>query len=212
MRSAINENRTVQLALLALLALAGGFLLLKVTKGSGSQAAAPAAASTATTGSTATATGAAPADPASADPAVAGASTVTSTSGSPTAVPASMVPGGGAPKDLLKAYQRGNGVAVLVVRDGGTDDALVRRSSAKLDAIPRLSVFVTRAKGIARFAWLTQGVDVTELPALVVLQPRRISHGAPTASVSYGFRNGASVIQAAKDGLYKGPTDLPYHP
>ena len=71
---------------------------------------------------------------------------------------------------------------------------------------------VTKAKGIARYAWLTQGVDVTELPALVILLPRGLSHGVPTASVSYGFRDGRSVLQAAKDALYKGPNNLPYHP
>ena len=33
-----------------------------------------------------------------------------------------------------------------------------------------------------------------------------------TASVSYGFRKAGSVLQAAEDALYRGPTDRPYHP
>ena len=203
MRSAINENRTVQIILLAVLALGGGLLLLKTTKGSGSQTSAP-AASTASTDAGGTT--------AAVDPTAAGATSTASTPSSAPSVPAAQVPGGAAPKSLLRAYQHGNGVAVLVVRDGGIDDSLVRRSAAGMRSIPGLSVYVTRAKGISRYSWLTQGVDVTELPALVILQPRHVTHGAPKASVSYGFRDGASVLQAAKDALYGGPTNLPYHP
>jgi hypothetical protein len=205
MRKAINENRTAQLALLGLLALAGGLLLLKTTKGSGSQA------STATTSSpppAATST-----DPATAGTTLADGSTATSAA-SPTApaVPSNLLPDSGLPKSLVDSYKRGNAVALLVVRDGGSDDALVHDSLGALDGVPGLSVYATRAMQIARYAWLTQGVDVTELPALVILRPRGLTDGIPTATVSYGFRDSESVLQAAKDGLYKGPSHLPYHP
>jgi hypothetical protein len=200
MRQAINENRTVQLAMLGVLALLGGLLLLKTTKGSGSESssAAPTAASPAAT--PATAAGAA-------------STGTTDTSGASAAgVPASAVPGPGLPKGLLRAYRHGKAVALLVRRAGGIDDALVRNSLELLRLQPRVKIYVTKAEHIARYSWLTEGVDLSELPALVVLRPRRLSNGTPTASVSYGFQNAASVVQAVKDGLYQGPTHRPYHP
>jgi hypothetical protein len=206
MRSAINENRTVQLILLGVLALVGGFILLKTTKGSGSQS----STVTASAGTTVPATGSAitPATGATgtsaATPAASGASAAR--------VPANAVPGPGLPKGLLPAYRHGKAVALLVRRAGGIDDALVRDSVDLLHLDPRVKVYVTKAKQIARYSWLTQGVDVSELPALVVLRPRKLSHGTPTASVSYGFRGAASVVQAVKDALYRGPSDRPYHP
>lgn len=208
MRQAINQNRTVQLVLLAVLALLGGLLLLK-SKGGGSEssAAVPAATSPATTGTPAT-SAAVPAAPTTGVP-------VTSTSapaGAATAVPAGLVPGPGLPKGLLPAYRHGDAIALLVRRAGGIDDALVRNSVELLHAMSGVKVYVTKAQHIARYAWLTQGVNVTDLPALVVLRPHKLSGGNATASVSYGFRDSASVIQAVKDALYSGPNDRPYHP
>jgi hypothetical protein len=208
MRKSINENRTMQLVLLAVLALAGGFLLLKTTHGSGSgsgSASTPAASTGSSDSSGVAATAAVPVDTSA--PSASGGATQ-----SAPVVPTDQLPGSGVPKSLLASYRRGDAVALLVVRAGGTDDALVRGSLGRLQGVPRLSVYVTKAKGIARYAWLTEGVDVTELPALVVLRPRGLTNGVPTASVSYGFRDAASVLQAAKDALYKGPADLPYHP
>jgi hypothetical protein len=206
MRAAINENRTVQIALLALLALAGGFMFLKMTHGGASQA----STTSSSTGATTTATADTGGVSATAAP-ISGTGSAAAPGAAPP-IPANMVPGSGAPKSLLAAYKKGDAVALLVVRAGGSDDALVHGSLGRLNAIPRLAVYVTKAKGIARFAWLTQGVDVTDLPALVLLRPRGLSKGAPTASVSYGFRDGQSVQQAAKDALYRGPNHLPYHP
>lgn len=210
MRSAINDNRTLQLVLVAVLALAGGFMLLKSKGGGESTAAEPAATSTTGTAAAPTdpnsaATTAAPAtDPSTGLPVVSGAGAAT--------VPANLVPGPGLPKGLLPAYHRGDAIVLLVRRAGGIDDALVRGSVELLRAEPEVEVYVTRAMGIARYAWLTQGVNVTDLPALVVLIPRKLTKGAPTASVTYGFRDSASVLQAVKDAVYSGPTNRPYHP
>jgi hypothetical protein len=116
------------------------------------------------------------------------------------------------PRGLLRAYRHGKAIVLLVRRAGGIDDALVRDSVERLRSEPWVEVFVTEARGIARYAWLTQGVDVSELPALVVLRPRGLTHGVPTASVSYGFRGAGSVSQAVEDALYRGPANRPYHP
>ena len=53
---------------------------------------------------------------------------------------------------------------------------------------------------------------MNRVPALIVLRPRHLTHGTPTASVSYGFRGPDSVDQAVSDALYKGPRNLPYYP
>jgi hypothetical protein len=207
MRKAINENRTVQLALLGVLALVGGLMLLKA-KGSGSEGATTPATGTAA----APATGAAPAAPTTAVPAPTGTAVASTVPSGAATVPAEMIPGPGLPKSLLSAYRDGEAIVLLVRRAGGIDDALVHGSVESLSGMPDVEVFVTKARGIARYAWLTQGVNVTDLPALVVLLPRKLSGGTPTASVSYGFRDSSSVVQAVEDALYSGPTDRPYHP
>ncbi len=221
MRQAINENRTVQLVLIGVLALAGALFLLKFSGGGSQSSAAEStsadssagvAATAAPVGSTATAaTGTTPVGtiPTGTTPVSTGAAGAASAT---PPVPSELVPGPGLPKSLLAAYKRGDAVALLVIRAGGTDDAVVHRSIDLLNGVGDLAVYSTKAKHIARYSWITQGVDLTDLPALVVLLPRRITKGQPTASVSYGFRDATSVLQAARDALYRGPTDLPYHP
>jgi hypothetical protein len=217
MRQAINENRTVQLALVAVLVLVGGFMLLKVTKGSGNETATTAAAPGTTaapatgTATTAPATGTAPA---AVDPTT-GLPVSTAAPAGTGSVPANLVPGPGLPKSLLSAYHNGKAVVLLVRRAGGIDDNLVHGSVNLLGSssvAPDIKIFVTRAQQISRYTWLTQGVDVTELPALIVLRPRGLTKGTPSATVSYGFRDSASVLQAVKDAIYRGPAHRPYHP
>jgi hypothetical protein len=217
MRNAINENPRARFALVAVLVLLGVFALFKVTKGSGSET----PSSTSTTASTDPAA----TDPAATDPAASGVTASTDPAAASTggasaatpaaAVPTSLIPGPGLPKSLLAAYHHGKAVVLLVRRAGGIDDNFVHDSVKLLSSSsvgPKVKVFVTKAKGISRYAWLTQGVDVNDLPALVVLLPRGVTKGAPTASDSSGFRGPPSVLQAVKDALYRGPDDRPYHP
>jgi hypothetical protein len=207
MRKTINENRSVQLALFGVLVLAAGLFFLMKGSGSGSST------STAATAPAPTATGAVSTDPTTGMPVTDASATSSAVSGaSASAVPANLVPGPGLPKGLLPAYKNGAAIVLLVRRAGGIDDNLVHSSVDLLRAEPGVRVYVTKAKQIARYTWLTQGVDVTELPALVVLRPRNLTHGTPTASVSYGFRGPNSVLQAVRDQLYRGPTEQPYHP
>lgn len=212
MRQAINENRTVQLAIVGVLALLGGLFLLKGMGGGDDSSAATVAVAPATAG-TDPATGApsttAPIDPATGT-ALPTSSTTAATSG--TGVPPNLIPGPGLPKGLVPAYKHGKAIVLLVRRAGGTDDAFVHASVDRLRALPGVKVYATKAKGIARYAWLTQGVNVTDLPALVVLRPRKLTDGKAVATVSYGFRGPNSVLQAVKDAVYRGPTDQPYHP
>jgi hypothetical protein len=211
MRKAINENRTVQLAIVGVLALLGGLFLLKGMGGGDSSAATPPVAPTdagvvPATGAPSTA---APVDPTTG---VALPTTIPAPTTSGTGVPANLVPGPGLPKGLVPAYGHGKAIVLLVRRAGGTDDAFVHSSVELLHALPGVKVYATKAKGIARYAWLTQGVNVTDLPALVILRPKKLTHGKAVATVSYGFRGANSVLQAVKDAVYRGPTDQPYHP
>lgn len=115
------------------------------------------------------------------------------------------------PREVVDAYESGNTVVLLFVHDGGIDDRLVRDTSARLESLAGVSTFVVPAAKISRYAAITQGVGVQRVPALVVIRPKRVDSGVPTASVSYGFQSGESIVQAVIDAGYEGPT-VDYHP
>ncbi|HET9593736.1 MAG TPA: hypothetical protein VFP17_12565, partial [Solirubrobacterales bacterium] len=115
------------------------------------------------------------------------------------------------PHPVVAAWKADQTVAMLFVHDGGIDDRLVRQASAQLDGMSGVTTFVVPADKIADYAAITEGVGVDRVPALVVLRPKRLDESIPTASVTYGFQNGASVKQAVIDAGYEGPT-LEYHP
>jgi hypothetical protein len=76
-----------------------------------------------------------------------------------------------------------------------------------------VQLFVLPAKNISKYSRIVSGVDVDRVPALVVISPKRLTHGGlPSASVSYGFRGPKSVVQAVEDAEYTGKTNLPYYP
>jgi hypothetical protein len=205
MRDALNQNPVAQIAVVAVLLVVVGLLFAtRVLKGEDTGQAPPEAAST-----TSDLSAGAPAD-ASAATATDSASAA-SAAPPPAPVPADLVPGPGLPKRVLVAYARDRTVVLLVVRNGGIEDRLVRDAVRALRAEPNVEVFVTPAKGIAHYSRITRGVGVTRVPALVVVRPRRVGGAVPEAEVTYGFQSGASVAQAARDALYAGRT-VPYHP
>jgi hypothetical protein len=77
--------------------------------------------------------------------------------------------------------------------------------------MPGVATFIVPASKIARYASVTDGVGVNRVPALLVVRPKRLTHGNPTASVTYGFQGAQSVEQAVTDARYDGRT-LDYHP
>jgi hypothetical protein len=115
------------------------------------------------------------------------------------------------PSPVTAAFKANQTVVVLFVRNGGIDDAMVADAVEQLQAIAGVTTFVVPASQIARYAAISQGVDVNRVPALVVLRPKRLDHGTATASVQYGFQSSESVVQAVVDAGYKGRT-LDYHP
>ena len=217
MREKLNSSPIAQVAVVAVLVIAAAYLLLgrlqagvkkaaraarprprlppKRAPGSGESSAsteASAGGETTTAGATSTtATGAAGE---AASPAV------------PDSVPAPPLPAA-----VSSAYQADKTIVLLVVHDGGIEDGLVARAVERLKSDSGLAVFVVPARRIARYAAITLGVDVEQVPALIVMRPRRLSGGTPQASLSYGFQTPQSVVQAVRDASYKGP-EVAYHP
>jgi hypothetical protein len=199
-RKAINENQLVQVGLIGLLAVIVGFLLLTrvMNKSSGGEAPPAETTPAAVTPEAATP---APAEATPPDPAFGADAT------------GAFEAGPGLPSSIVDAYDAGKTVALLVVRTKGIDDRALRLTSIALATRPEVKLFVVPAKHIARYSRIASGVDVERVPALVVISPKKLAKGGlPNASVSYGFRGPASVVQAVKDAEYKGKTNLPYYP
>jgi len=221
MRKALNENPKVQAGVIALLLVGGVLLFMKMSKSADTGATGATTDPAAATAATATGgAGAVTADgvvPTAATGATAGAPvTPTAAPLAPTAAggtvsPEALVPGPGLPRDVAQAFARGNAVVLLIAKPGSTDDDLVRSS---VGAISRsgVSVFVASASNVARYSRITQGVGLSRVPALIVVRPRKVGGDAPQATVSYGFRDSQSIVQAVEDALYTGRDDVPYHP
>jgi hypothetical protein len=239
MRKAINENPRVQLAVLGVAALIFAFVLFtKVLGGSSAEPTDSAATDPAATGTTATGAPATPstdgtatatpstgatATPATGATTPSTATPPTGTDPSATAPATTPPPTGGAagtadgllatkglPQDLLVAYAMIQAIALLVFDPVSKGAKALQKATEDLSN-KKVAVFVVDVKDIARYSRITEGVSVTQAPALVVIRPRKLTGSVPTASVSYGIRGAASVKQAIQDGLYKGGT-VPSYP
>lgn len=115
------------------------------------------------------------------------------------------------PKEVTAAWKSGETVVLMIVREGGIDDRMVKADADALSSLPGVALFVVPSDQIARYAAITEGAGVNRVPALVVLRPKALSQGVPTASVSYGYQDTESVVQQVIDARYKGRT-LSYHP
>jgi hypothetical protein len=120
------------------------------------------------------------------------------------------------PAPVQKAFNENRTVVLLFVRKGGFDDRVVKADIKVLKRLeppgyPDPATFVVPADKIARYATIAQGAGVTRVPALVVIRPKKLDHGIPTASVREGVQSLESVYQAVRDAGYKGRV-LAYHP
>lgn len=190
MREKLNENPLAQVALIGALVVVAAIFLLK---GGGGESESGSEAETETSVTTSA-------------PAItpAGETPATGTAAAPPEAPPP-------PKPVTAAFDSGQTVVLLVVREGGIDDRMAKADTAALATVPGVALFVVPARHIARYAAITEGVGVNRVPALVVLRPKALSHGVPTASVSYGYQGAQSVVQQVTDARYKGRT-LAYHP
>lgn len=207
MRDALNNNPVVQAAVVAVLLVGAAIFLLLPGGGEEEEGATEATVHVAGTEISGTATGATPGE------AVEGA-IESATAGAPGAP---VVPGRLAaaapplPAPVLDAWMSDRTLVLLFVHNDGIDDRLVRNATRAVADFPNTSFFVVPARKISRYAAIAEGVGVERVPALVAVGPKRLQEGVPTASVSYGFQNPASVRQAVIDAGYEGPT-IDYHP
>jgi hypothetical protein len=197
MREQLNNNPLAQVGLIGVLLLAVGFFVMSMGGGSEEEEAAPGAGVPSVVAGT-------PAAPNAGE----------ATEGPPASLPA---PGSGAgapppmPRPVTAAFAANDTVVLLFVRGGGIDDRRVAAGVERLRSLAGVKVFIVPADRVAHYAGIAQGVGLERVPALVVLRPKRLDHGIPTASVSYGFQTPASMVQAVVDAGYKGKT-LDYHP
>jgi hypothetical protein len=189
MREKLNSNPLYQVAAIGVLLIAAGAFLLSTMGGGGKEEAEGAATP-------------------SAESIVA---TVAASEGAASMASVPPVPARPLPHRVTAAFAANRTVVLLIVKRGGIDDAMTVLASLPVGFVRGVSLFVVPADKIARYAAITQGVKVERVPALVVVGPKRLDHGIPTASVSYGFQSPESIVQAVVDAGYRGPT-LDYHP
>jgi hypothetical protein len=216
-RQKLNENPVLQAVILGVLAIGVGFMLITRMSGGGGgaqpDAGLPAAQEQQAAGTAVPGT----------DPAAAAPQTTPAPTEAPPASPAPSGQGGGAgeefvagpglPKEVASAFDDNKAVVLLIVRGNASDDQRVMPMVAALRERDDTAVFLVKAFDIAKYSRIATGVDVDRTPALVVVQPKRLTQGPlPSATVSYGFRGKASVDQAVDDALYEGRQNLPYYP
>lgn len=210
MRQALNDNPMVQLAVLAV----GGVLfavLLFTTVLAGEETVPPPTDNATAPGSGAAITESSSSGtavtPSETEPVTPAPATPEPSAGAPgtEVVPADdLVPSKGLPEDVLVALAKGQAVALLVIDPKGISDEKVKSYTERLEGRGDVAVFVVKAKNIARYSRITQGVQVSQTPALVVVSPRDRSNAELVASVSYGFRSPQSIDTAVEDALYDG--------
>ena len=211
MREKINSDPKMQAAVVAVLLLIAAFFFMTKMGGGEEEEEAPLTEATVSvegSEATGTAVGSTPGEAVegAVEEAVAGASA---------AVPSAAVPGTiqapPLPAPVRAAYSSNQTVVLLIVHDGGIDDEIVKVATQSLGGEEGVALFVVPAKQVYRYASVTLGVEVSRVPALVVLRPRNLSGGTPQAGVSYGFQTSQDVVQAVRDADYRGPV-VAYHP
>ncbi len=223
MREKLNSNPIAQVALIGVLIAGAAFFLLK---GGGGESSAGSAATTSSTTAEASSAPTAGSPTAASSSTAGGEASAAASSGAATpsestgavetseaptsALPVS-VPAPAVPAAVAAAYKAQKTVVLLVIHPGGIDERIVKQTVVLLKPVPKLAVFVIPAKQIARYTAVTVGVEVDQVPALIVMRPRRLSGGTPQASVSYGFQTPESVVQAVIDASSRSP-EVPYHP
>jgi hypothetical protein len=202
MREKLNENPVAQIAVVAVLVVAVGYLLLS-SMGGGSE-------SSESSGATAEVSTSAGGEEEAAPETSEG-------SGVESSAPAAATSGASAPSrplphDVEVAYQQGDTVALLIYRPGGIDDHSVTEAASVIEEFPGVAFFSAPVGKIARYSAITGPLGVNQAPALIVIRPKRLNGDAPApATVDYGFQSAADLRQEIVDAGYKGP-QLTYAP
>lgn len=198
MRDAINNNPAVKIGLIAVLLIVTGFFVMSsMGRGGGEEGGEEASSSVEVV----------TAGEAPLEPTVAGAPAATASVADTPKLPLRPLP-----HRVIAAFDANRTVVLMIVRKGGVDDALTTTAAlAGAAGISGVSMFVVPVDQIARYSAITQGVEVSQVPAFIVLRPKELDQGIPSASISYGYLSPESVKQAIVDAQYRGRT-LGYHP
>lgn len=203
MREKLNNDPKMQVALVAVLVVVA---LVFFLKSSGGEEEAESGGAVATVNGE-TATGGTPGE--AVDAAIAGLETGAvegGASSAPTSIPAPPPPA-----KFSSAYDSGETVVLLVVHDKGIDDRVTAKATDAIEGMEGVDLIRVPLKQLPRYASITVGLELNRVPALVVVKPRRLSHGVPQATVDYGFQTRQTVVQAVRDASYKGP-EVTYQP
>lgn len=207
MREKLNESQAAQVGLVAVLVVIAIIFFLKSSGGGEEESAESEAGPTVATVNGETATGATPGE--AVEAAVSGLEASAAATGGgevPTSVPAPPPP-----REFSSAYDSGQTVVLLIVHDGGIDDKLTAETSGAIEGMANTTLIRVPLEQLPRYASITVGLDLNRLPALVVMRPKRLSHGVPQATVDYGFQTTETAVQAVRDASYVGP-EATYHP
>jgi hypothetical protein len=200
MREKLNENKAAQLGIIAVLAIVAIFFFMH-SKGGGEEEEESASTEEAVVTTEVASTG--------------------ETGGAGGALPTSVADTKAPPHTFRAAYESNQPVVLLIVHNGGIDDhytELALHFIAKAQArepkghLEPFHAFVVPVKKINKYASVTLGLNITQVPALIVLRRRDLSHGEPQASVLYGFQTSENIGLALQEAEYKGPESESYHP
>lgn len=200
MRDKLNESKAAQIGLVAVLVVVAAFFFLKSSGGDSESAEAPAETTVTVESGGESVSISAPTASLEASPSGMGEL--------PTSLPAAQP----LPRRFTAAYDSGRPVALLVVHSGGIDDAYTKLALKEAAAVEGADVIVVPAKQIYRYAAVTVGLDINQVPALIAMRPKRLSGGVPQAIVAYGYQTPQSVYQTIRDATYVGPEQRSYHP
>ena len=213
MRKALNENPMVQLGVLAV----GGLVLVVMLFSTVLRGEEPVEETATPATATAPSSGAAPTEaaPSPATPSPGAAPTTPGTAApapdvAPTQPEGDFAAGEGLPRDVVRAYEQNKAIVLLVADPGGVSDDRMRDYTRRIESRGDSDVFLVDVGDVADYSRITSGVSVNRAPALVVVRPKNLDGGAPTATVDYGFLSPAVVEQAVDDDLYDGREVTPY--
>jgi hypothetical protein len=207
MREKLNSNPRAQVLMVGVLLVLGAFLLMSKMGGGEESEEVPtteAIVSVAGTGVTGTATGATSGE--AVEGAIENAENA-SAEATPSTVPGASTLGASIeppplPHAVSAAYKANKTVALLIVHNGGIDDTFTTAATAGIASDPQVALFIVPASQIYRYAAITLGVEVSRVPALVVMRPRKLSDGTPQATVDYGLQTAQDVELAVHDAAY----------
>jgi len=212
LRKAINENPVVQITIIVVLAAAVALILFIQLGGGGGGGGGgetpPPNVATLNAGQPGTTT----APPATGtDPSTAGAPT-TPTGETGTVIEyqtEELVAGPGLPKDVVKAYENGKTILLVVADpDAIVDRGMIKEAKEVAKGDKGVVLFTVTPARISRYSRITIGVDANRSPLLIAVAPmNNTPAGAPpTAWARYGYRNTDGVRQLVADARYNGPT------